>query len=404
MVLRRLPVVLALAVCAWVPSSASAAQAQSSQSWCSAHPSLDPCVVSASYDGTAFNDSDPNYDVFALSSGVSGAAEVLWSVVPAFGGPADLSAELGHTFSITIQTSFVPRVIDGFGTAMTYTRSCGGCAASGGKWLVTITGQPVEVSNQDDCTFPPAGPTCSTVPAKPSQAIFQGEISNYNYASYSGPSYPAGFVKSFYGMDMWTNIAETALPPSLIQSGDQNELAISLADHHFEHDGTTLVHGDFYLRIPATFLATYWGINDPSTLATDGLNASVGAGGGTLSVTVEPGNTGVRVKITGMTFSRRKLMIKLGHVTPRAPTHVKARRLGSSSAKVTFHAAKPRGQKVKGYQLSCRPSRGGPAVTARSTRSPLTISKLAAGPYSCTLRARSKAGYGTVSRRFSIPA
>ena len=99
-----------------------------------------------------------------------------------------------------------------------------------------------------------------------------------------------------------------------------------------------------------------WGINDLSTLATDGLNSSIGAGGGTLSVTVEPGNTGVQVNISGMTFSRRKLTIKLGHVTPHAPTHVKAMRVGGSSAKVTFKAAKPRGQKVTGYQVSCTPS------------------------------------------------
>ena len=57
----------------------------------------------------------------------------------------------------------------------------------------------------------------------------------------------------------------------------QSELQIDLADHHFEHDGTTVVHGNFALRIPETFLSTMWGIDDPNTLASDGLNASVGA-------------------------------------------------------------------------------------------------------------------------------
>jgi hypothetical protein len=388
-----------LAVCAWVLSSASA-QAQSNQSWCSVHPALDPCVVSASYDGTSFDQNDPNFDVFAIAGTVAGAVDVLWSVQPAFGGPSDLAAELGHTFSITIKTSFVPRVIDGFGTSMTYSRSCGGCGSPAGPWLVTITGQPVEVSNQDDCTFPPAGPTCSTVPAKPSQAVFSGEINNYNYTSYSSSSYPAGFVKSFFGMDMWTNIAETALPPSLIQSGGQDELAISLADHHFEHDGTTLVHGDFYLRIPEAFLATYWGINDPNTLATDGLDASVGAGGGTLSVTVEPGNTGVQVKITGLTFSRRKLQIRLGLVTPRAPKNVKARRSSGTTARVSFLAARPRGQKVLGYSAKC----DGHRLKVVGRHSPATIAGLTPGvAYSCRLQARSRAGYGAASKRFSIP-
>jgi hypothetical protein len=397
-VFRRLPVACVLALCV-LALGAGSAQAQSSQYWCSAHPALHTCIVSATYDGNPLLDTDPNFDVWAIPTTVAGAKEVLWSVQPTNGGPPDLSAEIGHTFSITISTTVVPRVIDGFGMSMSYSRS----GPSGSAYTVTITGQPVEVSDQSNCTFPAGGPTC-TGNAPGSNAILQGEIDDYNYTAYSGPSYPAGFVQSFDGMDMWTNIAETGLPPNIIQSGGVNELELDLADYHFEHDGTTRVHGDFYLRIPATFLSTFWGINDPNTLATDGLNASVGAGGGTLAVTVEPGNTGVQVKITGLTFSRRKLSIKLGRVTPRAPTHVKVRRLSRASARVTFHAATPRGQKVKGYQLSCRPSGGGEAVIAYSKRSPLTVTTLGWAQYGCTLRARSKAGYGARSRSFSIPA
>ena len=119
------------------------------------------------------------------------------------------------------------------------------------------------------------------------------------------------------------------------------------------------MHGDFYLRIPAAFLSTYWGINDPSTLSTDGLNASIGAGGGTLAVTVEPGNAAVDVQISGMTFSRRHLKIKLGVVTPRAPKNVKARRVSGTTGKVTFTKSRPRGQKVIGYKLSCKANGNG---------------------------------------------
>ncbi len=375
------------------------AHAQSDTDWCSAHPALDPCVVSATFDGSTLTASDPNYDVYAVLATPGGANDVLWGIEPANGGPADLSAGLGADASVTIKTSVVPRVIDGFGTAMSYTRS----GPSGGKYTVTITGRPVEVTDQSNCTFPPGGPTC-TGNAPGSSAILQGEIDDYNYTNYSDPSYPPGFVDSFYGMDMYTNIAETGLPPNIIQSDGQNELELDLADYHFEHDGTTLVHGDFYLRIPETFLSTFWGINDPSTLATDGLAASIGSGGGTLAVTVEPGNTGVQVKITGMTFSRRKLTIKLGKVTPRAPTHVKAHRLDATSAKVTFRAAKPRGQKVKGYELRCAPNGGGSLVTAKSRRSPLVVKGLGDPEgYRCNLRARSKAGYGAQSRGFRIP-
>ncbi len=366
--------------------------------WCADIPGAGTCVVSATYDGSPLSYSSPAYAVWATFYPVPGAGAdtVQWSIQPK--SASDLSAALGHTFSITIRTNVVPRAIDGFGTSMSYTRS----GPSSGKYTVTITGQPVEVQTQNGCTYPPGGPTCSSVSPGPSQAILQGEIDDYNYTNYSDPSYPPGLVDSFNGMDMWTNIAETGLPPTINQSSGQNELQIELADHHFEHDATTVVHGDFSLRIPAAFLATMWGINDLSTLATDGLNASIGAGGGTLTVTVEPGNTGVQVQISGLTFSRRKLKIALGHVTPRAPIHVKATRTSGTTARLTFGAARPRGQKVTGYAASCGAHT---KVTVVGKHSPAIVKGLTRGvAYTCTLRGRSRAGKGAASKRFAIRA
>jgi hypothetical protein len=400
-VLRRLSVVVGLAACAWALGAGSA-HAQTGTYWCAGHPSLKTCVVSATYDGSPFTASDPSFDVWAIPAAVSGAKTVQWTVQPV--SPAnDLSAELGHTFSVTIKTNVNPREMDGFGAAMTYDRS----GPTGGEYQVTLTAQPVSVTDQDGCTFPAGGPTCTPIAPGPSKVILQGEISDYNYTAYTtNPALPAGFVDSFSGMDMYTNVAETSLPPSIVEVSGQNELRIDLTDHHFLQDGTTVVHGDFYLRIPAAFLSTYWGIDDLSTLATDGLHASVGAGGGTLTVTVEPGNTGVQVQINGLTFSRRKLIVKVGHVTPHAPTHIKAKRLSSSKARVTFRAARPRGQKVTGYRLLCAVSSSDVVLvsTVKARRSPITLRRLAPRkPYRCTLQARSKAGYGARSRQFSVP-
>jgi len=387
-----------LALCAWALAAGNAHAVRTTLNyWCASNPLLDPCVESATYDGSAFTSSDPNYTVWAIADNAGGASQVLWSVQPKVA--SDLSAALGHTFSITIKTSVVPRVIDGFGGSMTYTRS----GPSSGKYTVTITGQPVEVTDNYDCSYPPGGPTCPLV-APGSNAILQGEIDDFNYTNYSDPSYPAGFVDSFAGMDMWTNVAETGLPPNIIQSGGQNELQIDLADHHFEHDGTTVVHGAFHLRIPETFLATMWGINDPNTLATDGLNATVGAGGGTLSVVVESGNAGVQVNITGLTFSRRKLRIKLGRVTPRAPKHVKASRVAhGTTARLTFGSAKPRGQKVTGYSAVCRAGGRAARYKVVGKHSPATLEGLTPGlGYGCKLQGRSRAGFGVKSKPFTV--
>lgn len=396
---RRLWLTCALAV-ATLAFGASKASALNSTYWCAAHPGLDPCVVSASLDGAPLTPGDPNYDVSAIPDTANGAHQVQWSIQPI--PPAtDLSAALGHTFSITIDTTVVPRAIYGFGGSMVYTRA----ALGGGNYQVTITGQPVSVTDQGGCVFPLfSGPSCSPVAPGPSRVLLGGAIDDYNYNNYS--SYPPSAIDSFYGMDMYTNIAETGQPPMIVppaMPGGPYELEIQLADHHFLQDGVTVVHGNFWMRIPAAFLMAFYGIDDPATLATDGLAASIGAG--TATITIEPGGGAADVTLTGVTFSARKLLISLGTVTPRSPTHIRARRLGVTIVRVSFKRSRPRGQNVTGYALSCRASGGGPALSAKGRRSPLLLRDLAAGvAYGCTMRARSHAGYGPRSRRFTIPA
>jgi fibronectin type III domain protein len=400
-VLLRLSFVSVLAVCAWAlaAGNARAVHTFNPDYWCADNPGgLDPCVVSATYDGSALTSSDASYAVWAIPSPANGAETVQWSVRPKV--VTDLSAALGHTFSITIRTSAVPRVIDAYAGSLNYART----SLGGSNYEVTVSGTPVSVTENSDCSYPPGGPTCPPI-APGSKVLFQGEIDDYNYTSYSDPSYPTGLVDSFYGMTMLTNITETGLPPNIVQVNGQNELQIDLADHHFLQDGTTVVQGNFVLEIPDSLLATYWGINDPSTLASDGLSGTIGSGGGTLAVTVVPG-TGVQVAITGLTFSQRKLLLKLGHVRPRAPTHIKATRLSASSARVAFRAARPRGQRVTGYKLVCAAGFSDvvQVITVKGRRSPLRVRNLAPRKaYSCRLRARSKAGYGARSRGFSIP-
>ena len=72
------------------------------------HPALKTCIVSATYDGSPLTSSDPNYDIYASYYKIPGAGAdtVQWSIQPVGGG--DLSAALGHTFSVTIQTQVEP--------------------------------------------------------------------------------------------------------------------------------------------------------------------------------------------------------------------------------------------------------------------------------------------------------
>lgn len=95
---------------------------------------------------------------------------------------------------------------------------------------------------------------------------------------------------------------------------------------------------------------------------------------------------------------------KLGAATPTAPTNVKATRApDGTTARLTFVAAKPRGQKVTGYSALCRD--GGPAYRHKvvGKHSPATLEGLEAGvAYGCTLQGRSRAGFGAESKGFVV--
>jgi hypothetical protein len=90
--------------------------------------------------------------------------------------------------------------------------------------------------------------------------------------------------------------------------------------------------------------------------------------------------------------------------TPAAPTNVKASRSPSgTTARLTFGAAKPRGQKVTGYSALCRA--GGPASRYKvvGKHSPATLEGLTPGlGYGCTLQGRSHAGFGAESKPFTV--
>ena len=92
--------------------------------------------------------------------------------------------------------------------------------------------------------------------------------------------------------------------------------------------------------------------------------------------------------------------------TPTAPTHLKATRIPareSTTARLTFGNAKPRGQKVLGYSALCRA--GGPADRYKvvGKHSPATLKGLTHGlGYGCTLQGRSRAGFGAESKPFTV--
>ena len=349
-------------------------------SWCSTSPTP-PCVVSVTRDGLSIPATDPNWDVSVYGSkGSDGEYLAQWGIagLPASGSYVDMGAgEVGHTWTVEIDMgTHVPRVTDEYGDGVTVTRS-----QSGGDYYVTTTGQPVTMGVNADCTYNP-DPSC---PFQASQdvTIFQGEIGDFQQWTDSS-QWP-----DFYGMDSWTNVEESTIPPEI--NGDPLQFIEPLTSSHKLADGTVF-QGFYHVILPNAFLVDM-GIDDPSTLASSGMAVSLGSGTGTASVTTLA--SAVQVDVTGLTFSQRTVKVRRGNILPTRPTNVHTHRRSSYRATVSFRPSRARGSHIRRYVVSCSAPHW--AIRSGSAgRSPVLVKRLAPHvAYSCRVRAIARAGAGS---------
>jgi hypothetical protein len=337
-----------------------------------------PCVVSASRDGVAITESDPTYAVSASGSLQSdGEFLTQWGIADALapGAYATLApGDVGVPFSITIDVGkHRPRVVDEYAGGVTATDSFNGRV---GSWDVTISGTAVEQGVNADCNA-----VAWTCPENETNTIvaFQGEIGDWQQWPDSAQ------WNDFDGLDQWTNVELTEIPPQI--SGNPLTISEELGNSH-ELNGTVF-EGFWYATLPNAMLVDM-GINDPSTLTSAGISASVGTG----TVTVTPGPTSTEIAITGITFSPRMVRIKRGTITPNAPTKLTTRRASASVAYLSFRAARARGSLIRSYQGRCVAAHHTTRY-ATGPHSSLKVSALTRGvSYTCQVRAKASVGYG----------
>jgi hypothetical protein len=154
-------------------------------------------------------------------------------------------------------------------------------------------------------------------------------------------------------------------------------------------------HGNVSIVIPNNFLKLVYGVDDPASLTSAGLDPDIsGKGGGT--VTVADLGTALRVDGTGLTFSKRNIKVHRGNIKPGKPGTLSADRMTAGKVKLSYVKAKSRGSKVRGYTATCI-AKSGPkqVVTVNDRRPSTTVTGLHANTaYTCKVRARSKAGPG----------
>ena len=390
----RTALLASVAASAAALASASHAGAMSDVDWCST-PKAPPCVLTATRNGTAVGPANTSWDVHVAGSTVEGSTNASWFVQSV--GTADPyelgAAALDDRWTVTLDTgSLVPRVVTGYGGAETVSRD----PQPGGTYHVTLAANPVTVTDNAECDVSKPAWTCPATAGSERKAYLAGEVTDY------GAWEDVAQRASMLGMNFTTNVAVTTVPPQVVVRSDtaKSELIIQLANQHAHPDGSVF-QGFASLRIPNAFLKEVYGVDDPTTLTTDGLASSIGSG--TVSVTPDSGGGAMRVDVTGITFSRRVLHVRRGTITPTKPTEVSAKRTSKHGGSVSFHRAKARGSRITGYRVRCVKKSGGGEMIVTSQASPVAVTGLKTGAaYVCRVRARSKAGVGSRSKEVPL--
>lgn len=370
-----------------------------------------PCVVSFTVDGGA---PPSGLSYYASTYSIDGSKEVSFGVYQ--DDDADLGfAALADNYRVVIDMgTIVPRVVSGKGQDAAVTR-----ARSGSTYTVTVEGRPVTVSGQcDQSVYPWVCPEDDVViddAANFNNIQWDGyfDFQVTNYESYDDSE----ILASMYGLDYFTNVAATSIPPAIVEDGATGTqyLSIDLANRRFLEDDTTLVQGRAELRIPNAFLRTAYGVPNPELMTGSSL-AVTGAGTTTTtSITQEAGDDAMVVLLDGVTFpdlavpdhtyrgdaraaksSMKVVRVKRGVITPGKPGISAAKRLAAKQARITFTKAKVRGAKVTGYEVRC--TSGPRKASAKGSFPSITVTGLKRGlAYDCRVRARSKAGNGGFS-------
>jgi hypothetical protein len=385
--------------------------------WCSDDPTP-PCFLVGTHDGVTMK-GDPNWLLSGQSFTLDGAKEISFAIQydadgAGAGSPGyDLGfAALDDTFVIRIDTgTTVPRLVTGKGTGVTTNRIDDG----DGTYQVQITARPVTVSGQcDQSTWPWTCWEWATWPDGAENGQWDGTLDGV--VSDFGQWTDAAQRDAMYGMDYWTNVAATDVPPQVRQDPsdpDHYFLQVDLANRRFLEDGSTLVQGTGRMRIPNSFLQLAYGIPNPATMTGSSLVGTLsGSGSGTINVYQNAAGTAMMVDFDGVTFpaattpharsaraaatsSVRVLKVKRGVIVPTRPGNVHAQRVTAHRAKLVFDPASARGARITGYLARCVRLNGSGALAAGASGSPVVVTRLAAGrAYDCRVRATSKAGAG----------
>jgi hypothetical protein len=340
-----------------------------------------PCIVSAFREGVDLHGSG-TYTVFVDT--YSDPVEKLHNTGFTVAGAS--AADVAATFAVTLDTGDIkPRIVSAKGLNGKTSRWKDGGT---GHWMVKVWASPAEML--ETCSNP--GPDYCPVTAPDGSVQYQ--LNPHVDDAFWYSTNPAEADK-LNGLDQFSNINLLWYPPTITtteRGGVLMDIAMQNSHYYPVADGHGVFYGKAEIRLPNQILRELYGIPNPETMV-NGSFASTSTSG-SVSSFQEAGDDAWRINLSGVTFSKQHLRLKRGTITPTRPVISRTTRASATSGRVAYQLSKPRGARVKGYDVRCV-SGGGAVVTHTKTTptSPITIGGLTPGTsYTCKVRARSKVG------------
>ncbi|HET7734568.1 MAG TPA: fibronectin type III domain-containing protein [Nocardioidaceae bacterium] len=178
-------------------------------------------------------------------------------------------------------------------------------------------------------------------------------------------------------------------------------LSSEMVNSHFLADGETVFNGQVRFRLPYRMLRESFNVPNPETMVASSLVGQINSSTANFDIMQDPDGGGVIVDVSNVHFSKKRLVVKRGNITPTRNRITKDVRVSGSKARLVFTKSKPRGAKVTGYTARC--SRTGHTVTTQGRFDTIVVAGLTPGKsYKCQVRAKSKAGASRWSRAKTV--
>ena len=399
--LRLLPALLLLPLTAAVGPAAQADPVPGlSESWprCGSAPDDDGkyCVVSVTRDGVSYP--QPTFDTYGVYEepyvDLIGGGDVRFGLYEttydAGGFHSDGDVDPARTWSYTVNTGAIrPREVYGHVRDVDY--STGGNATDGYTFTLTFRPTPIawmwppdaDGDGWADCSYDGGCGDDTTVAGLVRDGFVTGYVTDLASSGLSPAEIAdrTGYVNTYNAQDAYA-----------FYDADTNAMEVRMANPHLSAPTVEAV-GYYETFFPDAMLTGQFGVPDPTTLTSASFSvARVGTGSVPATVTREAG--GVRVEVSGITFSTPRYRIAPKATAPGRPRIRFAVRESPRAVSVVFRRPLlDGGARVKSYQARChRPQ--GEWHRASGTRSPVTLFGLPKATVECQVRAVNRVGAG----------